>query len=464
MDELQSSQDIPSQRVRRRPRRSFGRPQDEHTEPPAPMPMLLTVDDAAELLRTTNRAIYAMVERRQLPGIIRIRRRVLFRTDDLLDWLDQKRRAIAEGVTAMSVTVRPYVNGGWEVDIRVQLPDGSVIRERKKASATSKLAAQKWAESRERVLLVHGKPKPVKEELQTIPTVKEFALRFLDGYAKANRLKPSGIASKETVLRVHLARAFGDKRLDEITTEDVQRLKATLTERAPKTVNNILTTLSVVLRTAVEWGVIEDVPCSIKLLRAPKTEASFHDFEEFERLVEVARSEASALLVVLLGGEAGLRCGEMMALEWTDVDLTKRQLTVARSEWKGHVTMPKGGRLRYVPLTRRLTDALREARHLRGPRVLCDGAGKPLTQKVVQVLVRQTARRANVKPGIHILRHSFCSHLAMRGAPARAIQELAGHQDLGTTQRYMHLSPAALDAAIRLLETGTEMGRAAVEK
>ena len=61
----------------------------------------------------------------------------------------------------MSVTVRPYVNGGWEVDIRVQLPDGSVIRERKKASATSKLAAQRWAESRERVLLVHGKPKPV---------------------------------------------------------------------------------------------------------------------------------------------------------------------------------------------------------------------------------------------------------------------------------------------------------------
>jgi site-specific recombinase XerD len=52
----------------------------------------------------------------------------------------------------------------------------------------------------------------------------------------------------------------------------------------------------------------------------------------------------------------------------------------------------------------------------------------------------------------------------MRGAPARAIQELAGHQDLGTTQRYMHLSPAALDAAIRLLETGTETSRAVVEK
>ena len=52
-----------------------------------------------------------------------------------------------------------------------------------------------------------------------------------------------------------------------------------------------------------------------------------------------------------------------------------------------------------------------------------------------------------------MLRHTFCSHLAMRGAPARAIQELAGHRDLTTTQRYMHLSPAALDSAIRLLDS-----------
>ncbi len=56
-----------------------------------PLPVLLTVDEAATLLRTTRRAIYAMIERHQLPGVIRIRRRVLFRSDDLLHWLDQKR-------------------------------------------------------------------------------------------------------------------------------------------------------------------------------------------------------------------------------------------------------------------------------------------------------------------------------------------------------------------------------------
>jgi excisionase family DNA binding protein len=55
------------------------------------LPPLLTVDDVAVFLRTTRHAIYAMVERHQLPRPIRIGRRLLLRRDDLLDWLDQKR-------------------------------------------------------------------------------------------------------------------------------------------------------------------------------------------------------------------------------------------------------------------------------------------------------------------------------------------------------------------------------------
>lgn len=57
----------------------------------ARLPLLLTADEAAQLLRTTRRAIYAMIERRQLPGVVRLGRRVLIQSADLLDWLDQKR-------------------------------------------------------------------------------------------------------------------------------------------------------------------------------------------------------------------------------------------------------------------------------------------------------------------------------------------------------------------------------------
>ena len=57
--------------------------------------------------------------------------------------------------------------------------------------------------------------------------------------------------------------------------------------------------------------------CSIKMLRTPKGEAGFYEFDQFERLVEVSARESQAELVVLLGGEAGLRCGEMIGLEWS---------------------------------------------------------------------------------------------------------------------------------------------------
>ncbi len=94
-------------------------------------------------------------------------------------------------------------------------------------------------------------------------------------------------------------------------------------------------------------------------------------------------------------------------------------------------------------MTQRLTAAVKAVRHLRGERVLCLPDGSPITRDRVIKAVRGAQRIAGIEQGVHILRHTFCSHLAMKGAPARAIQELAGHADLTTTQRYMHLSPAA---------------------
>src|SRR5512136_821764 len=356
----------------------------------------------------------------------------------------------------MSVKVRPYRRGGWEVDITTRLPNGTRRRERSRAPVSSKSAAFRWGEARERELLVHGPPQVRRE----VPTLEAFGPRFLDGYARANRQKPSGVAAKEMIIRVHLVPPLGGKALNAILNEDVQRLKHRLLEKAAKTVNNILTVLNVMLKKAVEWDVIERMPCTIKLLPVPKCSTKFYDYDEFERLIAAARAmDVRAYLLVLLSGEAGLRLGEMVALEWGDIDFVKQQACVQRSAWKGQVASPKGGRLRYVPLTARLAAALRENRHLRGTLVLYQDDGAPLTEGLVQGFVRRAAQRAGLfNNGPHMLRHTFCSHLAMLGAPARAIQELAGHQDLTMTERYMHLSPAALGTAVQLLDGRRERG------
>ena len=114
--------------------------------------------------------------------------------------------------------------GGWEVDIRIMLPDGRMLRERREAPVASKTAAWRWATARERVLR-DGPPQPRRQKKE-VPRLQEFTQRFLDDHARANRQKPSGIAAKESILRVHLVPLLGDKRLDRITNEDVARLKS----------------------------------------------------------------------------------------------------------------------------------------------------------------------------------------------------------------------------------------------
>ncbi len=355
----------------------------------------------------------------------------------------------------MTVKARPYRKRGrtkgWEVDILIAMPDGSLKRERKKAPVASKSAALRWGRARERELFVQVPKKERKE----VPTLKDFAPRYLEGYSRANREKPSGRNAKKSILKNHLVPRLGDKKLDRITNEDVQKIKAALQDRSSKTVNNILTVLNTLLKAAESWDVIDKVPCEIRLLKVTSPEMRFYDFGEYERLVEAAkRIDQRAYLAVLLGGDAGLRLGETIALERTDVDHERGFLTVRRSDWHGEVGTPKSGRPRRVPMTKRLAKALKEHKHLRGPRVLYNDDGSTVTRKVLYGWISAAERRAELPPtgASHILRHSFCSHLAMKGVPARAIQELAGHRHLSTTQRYMHLSPVAIESAIRVLD------------
>jgi integrase len=247
----------------------------------------------------------------------------------------------------------------------------------------------------------------------------------------------------------------GHGKLDAINDEAIQRFKGKLLSTlVPKAANNVLTLLAGVLRRAEKWGAIGRAP-RVELFKATSGEVRFLDLRGVRPAGAGGGLTRSPVgLMVLLGGGAGLRRGEIAGLEWLDVDLARALLTVQRSVRDGHVTVPKGGRSRKVPLTSALSEALRRhPRPIHGGRILLHEDGSEFGRKALHLWMGASVRRACLgeSNGLHVLRHTFCSHLAMQGAPAKAIQELAGHADLATTMRYMHLSPAARDSAIRLL-------------
>ena len=147
-----------------------------------------------------------------------------------------------------------------------------------------------------------------------------------------------------------------------------------------------------------------------------------------------------AVLEILYG--SGLRVSELCGLELQQVRLDEQALIV----WG------KGAKERRVPLGRPAADALAAWLAIRhdvvraenGPIVFANERGKPLTPRDVR---RILDRRAPAPTHPHALRHTFATHLLDGGADLRSVQELLGHSDVATTQRYTHVSRERLKAA-----------------
>lgn len=295
------------------------------------------------------------------------------------------------------------------------------------------------------------------DEKPPAPTLDEFVPAFMSRYVRANRQKPSSIASKEGIFRNHLSPRFGKTPLDQITDEAVQLLKVDLFERNPKTVNNILSVLNRMLKIAARWGVIERLPVTIDFLRGEEGEVGFYEYKQYAQLVRAAHALGPRIhVMVLLGGDAGLRLSEIIAVDPRDVDSRRNLLTVRRQDYKGTIISTKSRRARRVPMTKALAAAIKTLGRVEGRRLLTRDNGSPLSIQNPRTWISWAQRAAGLPEtgALHILRHTFCSHLAMRGATPLAIKELAGHKSLRTTLRYMHLAPSERDRAIRLLDTG----------
>ncbi len=340
----------------------------------------------------------------------------------------------------------------WMIDVVVEHKDGRRERIRKVAPIQNKRAAEQYEREMRIELLEGATPrKEVQEPKVEAPKFAAFSDQFIKTYAKTNN-KPSEVATKEAALKNHLVPAFGKLRLDAIGPERIEAFKAEKLEAklSEKTINNFLTILRRILAVAAEWGKIKSVP-HVRWLKVPPPEFDFLAFDEARRIVLAADPEWHAM--IMLGLRCGLRQGELLALRWDAVDLVAGRLIVKRSVARGIVGTPKSGKSREVPLSDDALAALKAHRHLKGEFVFCNERGGMLTRGECKHPLWRACKRAGLRRiGWHVLRHTFASHLAMRGVPLKAIQELLGHATIEMTMRYAHLSPDVRRDAVKLLD------------
>ena len=242
--------------------------------------------------------------------------------------------------------------------------------------------------------------------------------------------------------------AFLDKDVARVTPEELESWVATMRAegRAASTIARRVSAVRAFFRHLVVIGMRDENPAaSVQLPRRARTLPRALSPAETERLIDAAtgttpRSLRDRALVELLYG-AGLRVSEAVGLEKNGVALEERVVRV----------LGKGDKERLVPLGRPAAEAVRRYLALGRPHLdrryrpelFLNARGGALTRAGAFLILRKLADRAGLEPGRvhpHLLRHSFATHLLEGGADLRSVQEMLGHADLGTTERYTHVS------------------------
>lgn len=294
--------------------------------------------------------------------------------------------------------------------------------------------------------------------VRTGATFADAAAEWLRYVEEERGRKPSTLADYRSVVSVHFLPEFGDKPLEQVSTEAIERWLAVQLrkgELSRRSLQKTLVLLNGIFRRARKvWKLPQNPVADIERLPTPRrTAIEFYSPEEVHALVRVADSEQDGA-IFLTAALTGLRMGELLALRWRDVNFLAQTVRVTASYTVGKLGTPKSGLGRAVPLVDEVARALaRLANRERwtGPDdlVFVGHAGQYLDGSALRRRFKRARDAAGLRPlRFHDLRHTFGS-VAIRTVDPRELQEWMGHSDFSTTQIYMHYKPRA-DAARRL--------------
>ena len=300
------------------------------------------------------------------------------------------------------------------------------------------------------------------QEIENI-LFRDYAVKWLSDYAMVS-VKHSTYISYESMVRLHLNPVFGNQYLHRITTADLQRFvseKVTKDRLSPKSAANILVLVREMFKHAVVWGYARrDPSLYVKRPRVEQEEMDFLTPQEIRLFLDHVRPEQYGLFLTAV--MTGARRGELLALQWGDIDWNANQISVRRSIYRGEFVAPKSkNSIRRIVMSPTLRRVLAQHRD-QGKRsshdlLFCNGNGMPLDP---ENLVKREFHAALDRAGLrrirfHDLRHSYASLLIAQGENIKFIQSQLGHSSAKTTlDRYGHLMPnLENDAARRLDET-----------
>ncbi|KXI26790.1 site-specific integrase [Paraglaciecola hydrolytica] len=273
---------------------------------------------------------------------------------------------------------------------------------------------------------------------------------------------------------------FLNLQLSAITAWEVEKWRSDkkAADLKPASINRRLNTLKGCLSRAVEWEIIDGHDLNkVKALKVDNSKVRYLDKGEELRLREALRARDAKIKeqrnsankfreernyeqlhdlsintfadylepIVLLAMNTGMRRGEILSLEWQNVDLTNRNLTIISDN-------AKSGKTRHIPLNTEAFQTLNNWKLDSGSLgALFKGQnGKPLLEiRKSWETVLDMAKIENFR--FHDLRHHFASRLVMASVDLNTVRELLGHSDLTMTLRYAHLAPEHKAAAVNLI-------------
>lgn len=347
---------------------------------------------------------------------------------------------------------------------KLRLPDGRHVQKRlgpawkERSRPPEGFYTKRTAEAKLREMLADAQRGTLAGTERTGATFEDAAAEYLRYVEEVRQIDPATAGDYRGVVKGYLLDEFGSTPVEQVTPDAVDAYKERLIAEGKlsnRTIVRHLTVLHGIFKRAKRvWG-LRDNPASADLVERPKVvysgEFDTLDRDEIELLAANAETAQDAA-IYKVAAFTGLRQGELLALRWEHVDFVDGLLHVRRNFTGGREKVPKGKRVRSVPMMPEVMDTLatlKEREHFTsdGDLVFCSEVGEyldhfGLRKRYYAALELAGLRRVR----FHDLRHCFGTAAITKLDPY-AVQSYMGHQHYSTTQRYLHHKPRREDAA-----------------